>query len=706
MARNSIDGIKRIKYVFWGLFGLIIYVIIVLFYTQFVNGEEYQKRALSQWTSDISMAAKRGVIYDSEDVVLAQDGTVYMISVRPPIIKVGERERIARVLSELLDVDEEWVLKKLGNKNIEEAIIKRQVESSVVDEIGKMQLGSGVVASVDTKRYYPNGNMLSQIIGFTTIDGEGQSGLEKTYNKYLSGENGRVINEKDAKGQTIAYGVQEYIPPIDGCNIKLTVNSVAQSFLEKALAEAVEINNADNAQGIIMNPKTGEIIAIATKPDYDPNNPPRTDSELLNKLSRNKVISDAYEPGSTFKILTLSAALDSGAVTTSTTFECPGYKIVNGQRIKCWRSGGHSHQSLAQAVANSCNPAFMTMALSMGTEKFYDYLYSFGIGSVTGVDMTGESAGIVTHEKYIKDTDLARIGFGQSVAVTPIQLVTAVSAAINGGELLKPYIVKSVIDSDGNIIKQNEKTVVRRVIKEETSAIVREILENVVENGGGKNAKIPGFRVGGKTGTAQKYDNGKVSSGKLIASFIGFAPADDPEFVCLILVDEPKVGTIFGSTVAAPFVKDVLEEVLVYYGFKPTEDTQTVAVPDVEGLTVNEALSKLAEVGLEGIYQEEDEVVAQLPKAGTQVEAGTQILLYTAKTDIVVEDDDEEETVTVPNLSGMTRLQALDALQSRGLVMELDEGSIKGRVNGQSVEAGKKVKVGTVVRITLNNIVE
>lgn len=696
----SITIKKRLRaglLIFLSLFFLLV---VRLFYIQIIQGEELQEKALSIWTKSSSVTAQRGRILDTNGVVMAQSGTAYKVLIWPKSIAAGDRTRIAGELAAVLGMDEAVVLEKISDTSKWEIVLKRQIESDVADEITALKLGRGVVIAIDTKRYYPAGSLMSQTIGFTTVDGVGQDGIELRMNEYLAGRDGRVVSEVDKDGNTLAYGVQEYIDAVQGCDTVLTTDSVIQAILEDALSEALEVNDATRAIGVVMRASTGEIVALSSQPDYDLNSPPRSDLALLAELSRNRVVADAYEPGSTFKVITLAAALDSGAVSMDTTFDCPGYYVVNGQRIKCWRSGGHQHQSLTKAAENSCNVAFMQMALSMGVEEFYDYIYSFGFGSVTGSGLSGESSGIVTHEKYVRDTDLARIGFGQSIAVTPLQLITAVCAAVNGGELMQPYIVDRVVSADGEILVQNTPTVVRRVISGETSARVRTILESVVENGSGRNAQVVGYRVGGKTGTAQKYgEDGNVADGLLIASFIGFAPADDPEYVCLILVDEPQVGPVFGSTVAAPYVGQVLEEILHYAGYLPTEDTETVTVPDVVGLAVGRADDELEDAGLDGIYQGTGDVIAQVPAAGTVAAKGMPVLLYTADTAIERSGDGGADTVNVPVLTGKTRLAANDMLVELGLVLAIDPEYNYGNAFSQSVQAGTSVSAGTVITV-------
>ncbi|MEN6471499.1 MAG: penicillin-binding transpeptidase domain-containing protein [Clostridiaceae bacterium] len=697
MAAPSVSNKKRLL---WTLGAIALVFAILLgriFYIQVVWSDELQQKALSQWTRDTSLTAERGMILDTNGVVLAQSGTAYKVLVWPQRVGDADRVRVARELSELLELDYESVLAKVSDQTKMEIILKRAVERDMVDKIIALKLGAGVGTAVDIKRYYPLSSTFSQLIGFTTVDGAGQAGLEQKYDKYLSGENGRMIAETDGRGNPLPYGIEEIISPWNGARLVLTTDSAVQSILEKELKLAFGVNSAKNAQCIIMNCKTGEIVALGSYPDFDLNNPPRNDLNTLRDLMRNRIVADAYEPGSTFKIVTLSAALDSQTVSTASGYYCPGFKIVNGEKVRCWKSGGHGSQELIKAVQNSCNVAFMTMALAMGRETFYDYIYEFGFGSVTGSGIQGEAGGIVTQEKYITENTLARIGFGQSIAVTPLQLATAVCAAVNGGELMQPYVVKQIVASSGEILLENTPTVVRRVISEETSATVRAILESVVTEGSGRNAGIPGYRVGGKTGTAQKYENGRVADGKLIASFIGFAPADDPEFVCLLLVDEPQVGTVFGSTVAAPFVKVILEETLRHYGYLPEGSGESVTVPDVTGLSVSDAKHALEDVGLTADYQATDTVTAQVPAAGSVVNKGSDVLLYTESTTAETSAHQEAETVTVPDVTNKSRLDAHDILAKEGLTIRIDPPDQSGLAIRQNPAAGTVVEAGTEV---------
>ncbi|MDY3308864.1 MAG: penicillin-binding transpeptidase domain-containing protein [Eubacteriales bacterium] len=692
---------KRIAFLETALLLAFIIVIIDIFCIMVVLGPERLEVAVQQWTRTSTITANRGQIVDCNGKVLATTGAVYKILLWPKNITSGSEERVARELSDALDLDFDYVYKCATNKTRSEFVIKRQVDSKTVSNVRSLKL-SGVGIANDSKRYYPYGTLLSQVIGFTTRDNVGQSGLELKYDKYLTGSDGKLISETDSSGNPLAYGYTQYEDPIDGAKIVLTVDQVFQSYLENALEEALSVNNASSAQGIILDVNTGAIKAISTKPDYDPNDPPRNDLEQLAELSRNRLVTDVYEPGSTFKILTLAAAIDSGNADLNSTFFCNGGYIVNSERIKCWKHAGHGSQDLTKATENSCNCCFMQLALRMGVSEFYDYLYAFGLGQKTGDIFDGESSGIVTNEKYVTENDLARIGFGQSVAVTPIQLAAAVSAAVNGGYLYSPYIVEQVVSSDGTVIEQADPSPVRQVISGETSATVRQILQSVVDNGTGRNAKIEGYYVGGKTGTAQKYDEyGRVSAGSYICSFIGFAPADDPQYLCLILVDEPHVGSIFGSTVAAPFVRRVLSETLPYSGIQPSHLSETVTVPNVLGLTTEEANKELAKVGLIGFFECADEVTLQLPAAGETVVKGSSVLLYTGSDDVNIDNEPviAPLMVEMPDLIDMTAVQAYNALTALGLNMVCSPEDPHGVVLGQSIYAGTMVEYGSSVTL-------
>ena len=693
-----------------------------LFIVSMVQGRKWTQKAMSQWTRVVSLKAERGKIMDRNGTVLASSYTTYQVCVNPQNIQPSDRERIAYILSTYLNLDYDTVYAKITKKKkvktrnengelvetneevlLSQVKIKDQVDKEVISKLNSMQLGSGVSYYSDVKRDYPESGYYAQLIGFTNIDGDGQTGVELTYNKELAGTDGYQKTDTDRDNNPVPGGEEEYIESIPGANVILTTDTGLQGILENALSEACSVNNAKTASGLLLDAQTGAILAIGSYPSFDSSNPPRSDAKTLLELSKNRIVTDTYEPGSTFKTVTLAAALESGAVTLGTEFNCKGSLTVKGEKIKCWKSGGHGRESLTEAVANSCNPAFMSMALRMGVDTFYDYIFQFGFSESTGSGVMGETSGKVTHKKYIRDADLARIGFGQSISCTGMQLAMAFTACINGGELLKPYVISEIVDQDGNVRLKNERTVVRQVISPSTSATIRSLLKNVVEHGSGKNAQVYGYTVGGKTGTSQKYEeDGSVSKSKLIASFIGFAPVDDPQFVCLIIVDEPQVPQVYGSTVAAPFVQEVLASTLSYTGVQPDNANQAVMVPNVKGLTVSQAARILKDAGLEAIYleQEADSTVGnQSPQPNTVVVRGSTVLLYSTGYAFFAELADEVEMVEVPDVYGKDRMDALDKLKKAGLIMDYDKQNCAGTVVSQDIEAGFKVPVGTVVRV-------
>lgn len=686
---------------------LLVFVIIVFLlllvrigYWTFYKGEWLQNQAEGQWTQDMPVSAERGSILDRNGNVLAQSASADTVILRPK--QIDNPDEVADNLAAILGMDRQTIYDKAIDTSKSEVWLKRQITREQSDQIRALDY-KGVYFTVDVKRYYPNKDLLCQILGFTSVDGEGLSGLEKQYNKYLAGKEGRIIAQTDKEGRELASGKEIYIDPENGYNVQLSIDAVIQGFLEKACLETYEANGAKGVEGIVMDPTNGAILATANIPGYDLNDPPRDDSELLQELSRNKVTSDVYEPGSTFKIVTTASALDSGAVSVDTTFDCSGSYVVDGQRIKCWRPAGHGHQNLYQAVQNSCNPCFMQMALNMGTDTFYKYIKSFGFGQKTGIDFISDQPGLVVDQKYVKNVDLARIGFGQSIAVTPLQLVSAVSAVINGGTLYQPRLVTALTDEDGNVVQQFEPVSKGQVISAETSATMRSILQSVVDEGTGRNAKIAGYKVGGKTGTAQKYDEtGAVSPDKVISSFIAFAPADNPKYVCLILVDEPGTSVQFGSVVAAPYVKDVLEQTLKYENIPPTETSEiaeTVTMPRVIGLDTETAKSQLESLGLTCTINGTGTVTNQLPSENEVVAKGTDVALYTAESPLTDEETVEEtgeNMALIPDVSGLTVVEARDKLNEAGF--EIDVRS-SGKAVRQTPGAGEYAEKGTAITV-------
>ena len=601
-----------------------------LAYLQLAAGKELQAKAAQQWYRDLPLKAPRGKIVDTHGQVLADNREVYGVYVRPNAVK--DAPAVASVLSGHLSLDYDKLLEKIVSSRVSEITVARAVEKDVAEAIIAHDL-AGVYFTLDSKRYYPASHYLAQILGFTNIDNVGQNGLEGYYDTYLKGVDGFAYTAADIKGNELADNVTEYVPAIPGCDLTVSLDLNIQSFAETAVANALEDHGAKNASMIVMDCKTGGILAMASAPGFDLNEPPRDDLHMLNALSKNKMIVDVYEPGSTFKIFTTAAAMENGAVSDADRFFCGGSRLVDGQKIKCWRSIGHGSQNLADGVKNSCNCVFMDLALRLGTDKMYDTIRNFGFGTKTDIDFYGESKGLLMAQSKVKTVDLARIGFGQAVAVTPLQLVTAVSAAINGGTLYEPYFLQKATAYGGQTIYTRERKAVRQVISSGTSERLRNMLEKVVSEGGGHKAGVAGYRIGGKTGTAQKYENGSIAQGKYVSSFVGFAPVEDPRYVLAMIVDEPSGYAYYGSLVAAPYAGEVFAKIFDYAGLPPSTSatvTEWTQMPDVVGVSTQEALEMLRQCGLTAEVAGEGESVRScVPSPQTRVEKGDVVLLRT-----------------------------------------------------------------------------
>lgn len=617
---------KRILIAFIALATVFIALFGRLFYIQIIDGSELRTKAAEQWYRDLPLKAARGRILDRNGVVLADNRDVFTLYARPNAVK--DKADAAKEISSALSMNYDTVFDKL-NSAVGEVTIKRKIEAETAYALREKDI-AGLYYTLDTQRNYPFGSALSQIIGFTDIDNVGQSGLESYYDKYLTGVDGFSYTSTDIAGREIDTSVTRYVPSIPGCDVTLAVDANIQSFAESAVIAASAEFSSKSASMIVMDVDTGGIVAMAKSPSFDLNSPPRNDLELLNELSRNTMIVDMYEPGSTFKIFTTAAAIEAGAVGDSDTFYCAGSRTVDGQRIRCWRSIGHGSQHLAEGVKNSCNCVFMDLALRLGTARFYEALRNFGLGKKTGVDFAGESNGILMNENTVKTVDLARIGFGQAVAVTPLQLITGVCSVVNGGTLYQPYLVASVDSRDGVNLATRLPIAVRRTVSEATSLKMRDYLKGVVESGGGSKAGVVGYAIGGKTGTAQKYVNGAIAQGKYVSSFIGFAPADDPKYAVLMIVDEPQGYVYYGSLVAAPYAGGVFKKIFDYTGLKPTTlPTQELTfMPDVVGESVRDAVAALEKIGLSvELVGDGDAVTAQTPVPNTRIAVNDAVLL-------------------------------------------------------------------------------
>ena len=639
--------------------GIILFLLIVrVGWIQFVNGKELQKLAYEQQTLDRKVNSKRGTIYDSNMNEIAVSSTVYTVTVNPTNIKKENREIIARKMSEIFELDYETVLKKINKRSSIETISKKE-EKEVVDKLSKWlienNLGQGINIDEDSKRYYPYNDFASHIIGFCGSDNQGLGGIEAKYDETLSGTKGRITRVKDAAGKEIEGTVEQYIEAVDGDSIVLTIDTAIQSIVEKYLENACIDNKCtDGGNVIVMDPGTGNILAMATYPTYNLNEPytivdeelkfnldllsSKEKNEALQRMWRNKAIADTYEPGSTFKLVTTSAALEEGITASDRQgeFGCSGSITIAGTRIKCWRHyRPHGSQSLRQALMNSCNPVFIGLGQKLGVDTYYNYLNKFGFLSKTGVDLPGEAKGIFLDKSKVGPVELATISFGQRFEVTPIQMISMVSTIANGGKRMKPRFVKQIIDSKTSEINDIEPECTGEAISEETAKTVLSMMESVVSEGTGKNAKVAGFRVGGKTGTSEDG----VNTNKYVTSFIGVAPISNPQVTILVTLYNPTgEGGHQGGAVAAPVAGQILGEVLPYLELKQdNEETKEekiiVTVPDIKYKTLEDAEKILKESGLnikyetneEKINKKEKVVSSQIPSAGITLNIGTTI---------------------------------------------------------------------------------
>ena len=686
-----------------GFFLLFLCVCVRLVDLQIVRQKELTARGVKQWTRSGVVSARRGDIVDTNGKLLAQSVTSFILTARPRDVK--NVNALAGVLARELGLSEETIIKKLSGSKAASVTLARQISREDADRLRAIRQSAenldsdaliGITFDEDVSRWYPMGTLLAQVLGLCNVDGEGQSGLELKYNDELSGKPGRIVTEVDARARTLPDGVTLYVPAEQGHTLRLTIDRDVQAAVERAVRECAQVNDAVSVQAIAMDVNTGAVLAMAMYPTYDPANPPRDDLDKLNELMRLTVLGDVYEPGSTFKMLTASAAIDCGATSPQEGFYCSGKITVDGSTVRCW-GAPHGAETMARALENSCNPVFTQLALRLGSERFYQYLHAFGLGSRTGIDLYGEASGILIGQNRVKNVDLARIGFGQSVAVTPIQMITAACAVVNGGRLMKPYLVEAIEDSDGNVLKQTSPKVVSTPISAETSATMRKLLYGVVENGGGKNAKVNGYAIGGKTGTAQIYRNGKIESNLHIGSFVGFAPADNPRVALLVTVNEAKVKPDYGGTTAAPFAAQIFEEILPLLGVAKTEggtEAKQTTMPDVTGMNVRDAKAILREAGIDAVTDGEDPIVTgQLPPAGTTVQEGFCAMLYVTGESV----PQAQDYARVPDVIGLDMRRCAQEIRLSGFEMNAQG---EGLAAGQSPAGGSYAPTGTQVRVT------
>lgn len=734
-VRRANRIIQTRSFVLMILMGVVMFVLLFfrLFDLQITRHEELQGKAVNQQTRRTVVTANRGTIYDAGGNILAISSSAETIILSPLEIDNAvndtedpvswTKESLAAGLAEILGKDASAIRKRMDNVKSQYEVIQLRADEdtaakvrSYVDE-NKI---AGVHLVADTKRYYPYGSLAAQVIGFVGDENTGLYGLEAYYEKELEGQSGLVISSKDQAENDMLYTYEQYFAAKNGSDLTLTLDTTIQYYLEKGIESMVDkFSAANGASGIVMDAKTGGILAMASYPNYDLNDfLTVSDQTLQERIEReestvadmqllqwrNKALNDTYEPGSTFKILTLSAALEEGVVDKTTTVNCGGSVNISGYTIHCSNKNGHGLQTLVQSVGNSCNPAFINYGLRIGSEKFYEYMRSFGLMNTTGIDLGGEAVGVFAADSSFTQLDLACYAFGQNFTVTPLALIAAQAACVNGGYLYTPYLVERITDSNGNVTYRHDDTPVRQVISEQTSATVRECLEYVVASGTGKNGQVAGYRIGGKTGTADKGQTGDV-----VVSFLCFAPADDPQVIMLITMDTPSRATgtyVSGGNMVAPTASTVMAEILPYLGVEPSYSAEELlgmdtTVPNVIGMSVEEAKAKLKDRALSyKIVGDGETITDQTPAGGAIIPGKSSVILY-------VGEEKSTDKCVVPHLIGKTPSEANTTATAAGLLIRFSgttgSESSSVRVLSQSIDEGTEVEAGTVITVQLGD---
>ncbi len=717
------------------LMGIVMFILLFfrLFDLQITRHEELQGKAVSQQTRRTVVTASRGTIYDASGNILAISSSAETIILSPKEINEAlndtenpaawTKDTLAAGLADILGKDAASIRKRMDNVKSEYEVIQLRADEDVAAKVRTYvdeNNISGVHLVADTKRYYPYGSLAAQVIGFVGDENTGLYGLEAYYEEELEGQSGLVVSAKDKAGNDMLYTYEQYFAAKNGSDLTLTLDTTIQYYLEKGIESMMDkFSAANGASGIVMDTKTGGILAMASYPNYDLNDfLTVSDKTLQERIERgestvadmqllqwrNKALNDTYEPGSTFKILTLSAALEEGVVDKTTTVNCGGSVNISGYTIHCSNKNGHGLQTLVQSVGNSCNPAFINYGLRIGNEKFYEYMRSFGLMNTTGIDLGGEAVGVFASDSSFTQLDLACYAFGQNFTVTPLALIAAQAACINGGYLHTPYLVDRITDSDGSVTYRHDNTPVRQVISEQTSATVRECLEYVVASGTGKNGQVAGYRIGGKTGTADKGQTGDV-----VVSFLCFAPADDPQVIMLITMDTPSRSTgtyVSGGNMVAPTASTVMAEILPYLGVEPSYSAEELlgmdtTVPNVIGLTVEQAKDKMKERALNcKIVGDGDTITDQTPAGGAIIPGKSSVILYAG-------EEKSTDKCVVPHLIGKTPAEANTSATAAGLLIRFSgttgSESSSIRVLSQSIDEGTEVEAGTVITVQLGD---
>ena len=701
------------------LFLVLLLLLLRVSYIMIFKNEEYSKMAVEQWTSDVKISAKRGKILDRNGKEIAVSGNVYRVDIDLKTVAKYNKEhnttneQLAKDLSKALEMDEKKVLKQLNYRlpsgaPAQSSILARRVEKDKADNVKELDI-AGIMVSADTIRYYPNDDLISHVVGTTNSDGKGLTGVELIYDSVLAGKPGVRITEIAKDGYDITDTISRFTPPVDGKDVFLTIDLQIQEFIEKAAKITKEKTNADTVSIVAMDPRNGEILGMVNAPGYDLNDPyegyedfkGETNGEKIQKMWRNRAVSDTFEPGSIFKVITATAALEEGLVKEDDIFNCTGSLKVGDRNIRCWKRTGHGQLTFEGIVQNSCNPGFMELGQRLGAEKLTKYIKKYGFGSKSKVDLPGEASGIIKKADKITETDLATISFGQTNTVNMIQFMTAFNAIANGGNLIQPHVMKEVsyINDKGEkvIYEEFKPNIKKNIISKETSEKFRSILESVVIEGGAKRAHIEGYQIGGKTGTAQKVKEGGGYGGGYVSSFISMVPTDDPKLTLFVSIDNPKDGAYYGGVIATPVAKMVYEDIFNY--LKPSyfnaskEDECDIIIPEVRGLKVSEAKKILREAGLKYKVEGDDEYIADmLPKAGYMVADGAEIKLYTGGSSNYNKD------VIVPSFKGYSKDMVVSLVEKIGLVA-IFEG--EGTVSEQSHKEGDVIKKGETITFTL-----
>ncbi|HMA59352.1 MAG TPA: penicillin-binding transpeptidase domain-containing protein [Halanaerobiales bacterium] len=681
MDDNKVDNDrkKRIKILFFIFTFIFLLLIARLAWIQIINNEEYYNKALKQRMKELKVNPDRGKIYDINGKELA-------VSIKSKTVvglpkQISHPTQTAGQLADILSIGYETLLNRL-KRDAYAVYLERKIPDQKVQEIKDLKL-DGITFIDESKRIYPKDKLASQLVGFVGVDGNGLEGIELTYNKYLTGNAGRILTERDAAGKMIPEGIIDYIPEENGSNLYLTINEAIQHSSERELAKAAEEYKAAGGTIIIMEPETGNILSMANYPTYDPNN----FSQYKQKYWRNRAITDNYEPGSTFKIITTASAIEEGVVNKNDVFFDSGKVKVEREYIQCWEEEGHGKELFSQVVQNSCNPGFVQVGLRMGKDSFYKYIDAFGFGQKTEIELPGEAIGLIPDYEQIGDIELATISFGRGISVTPIQLITAVSAVANDGVLMKPNFIDRITNQKGKVEKRLSPTEVRKVVSSRTAHKTLNLLENVVSNGTGVNAYIEGYRVGGKTGTAQYYNQDKYDS-----SFIGIFPVNDPQFVVLVVLYGIEGNTYYASQTAAPLFKKIANDLIRYYKL-PSQEKQkeppvneTLKLADYSRQNLYNVKNTLKELGLEyKIVGNGNEIIDQIPKAGSEVYKNSTVFLFTEKSDSIA----ASYRIMTPDFRGMEKKEALNLAEKMGIKLKFQGQA--GQVVGQSVDPGLRI---------------